>query len=343
MQPSLAHLKPIQRWITFCAVLVAFMVLIGGLTRLTESGLSIVEWKLFSGIFPPMSTQSWQAEFARYQTSPEFKQVNSDFSLRDFQHIFWLEYIHRVLGRIIGLALLLPFAYFALRRQLTKPLAKRMAFACVLVALQGTVGWIMVASGLKDEPRVDALKLALHLSLALALFAHLLWTRWQLNATPRFATPPRPAAYLRFIALLTCIQIVFGALVAGLDAGYSYNSFPLMDGQWVPSGLHLLKPWWLNHLENIRTVQFQHRMLAYFIVIFSVVFVIRSWKHSVAPQRRWLRYLLASLALQFGLGVATLLSVMAIPLASAHQLGALLLLSILLRLMWLYPHDKCAN
>lgn len=332
-----------RRWITFCATLVVLMVLVGGLTRLTESGLSIVEWKLFSGIFPPLSEQSWQQEFARYQTSPEFQQVNSDFSVGDFKRIFWLEYIHRVLGRIIGLALLLPFAYFAARRWMPSWLVKRMAIACVLVAAQGTVGWIMVASGLKDEPRVDALKLALHLSLAIALFALLIWTRWQIMAPQRYLALPRHAQYVRFLALLALLQIVFGALVAGLDAGLSYNSFPLMDGHWLPSGLYAMQPWWLNHVENIRTVQFQHRLLAYLLIIFSIAFVVRAWKISVSPQRRWLRFLLLTLALQFSLGVATLLSVVNIALASAHQLGAVLLLTVLLRLMWLYPYDHDAK
>lgn len=337
------RLPLLKQWITLCAALVVLMVLVGGLTRLTESGLSIVEWKLFSGIFPPLGEQGWQEEFARYQTSPEFKQVNSDFSVGDFKRIFWLEYIHRVLGRVIGLALLVPFAYFAARRWMPGWLVRRMAVACVLVAAQGTVGWIMVASGLKDEPRVDALKLALHLSLALALFAHLLWTRWQLSASQRYLALPRHAKYVRLLVLLAALQIVFGALVAGLDAGLSYNSFPLMDGHWMPPGLHMLNPWWLNHVENIRTVQFQHRLLAYLLVILSVVFVVRVWKISVSPQRRWLGFLLAALALQFALGVATLLSVVNIALASAHQLGAVLLLAVLLRLLWLYPHDSDAK
>jgi cytochrome c oxidase assembly protein subunit 15 len=331
----------LQRWILLCAALVVGMVLIGGLTRLTESGLSIVEWKLFSGIFPPMSEQGWAKEFARYQTSPEFKQVNRGFSVADFQRIFWLEYIHRVLGRVIGLALVLPFFYFLARRAMPGWLAWRMAFACVLVAAQGTVGWIMVASGLKHEPRVDAVKLALHLSLALALYGLLLWTRWQLRAKPRPTASAFPTGW-RILALLACVQIVFGALVAGLDAGLSYNSFPLMDGHLLPSGLHRLQPWWLNHVENVLTVQFQHRALAYGVALLALGLSAAAWRRATLKQKRAIRWLVAIVLVQFGLGVATLLTGVNLALASAHQLGAVALLSILLRFIWLFPYRKSA-
>jgi len=333
------HAPIIRRWLTVCAALVALMVLIGGLTRLTESGLSIVEWKLFSGILPPMSHEAWEVEFAAYKTSPEYLKVNKGFSPGDFQRIFWLEYIHRVLGRVIGLALILPFIYFVARRQLSKPLIKRMAFACVLVAAQGTVGWIMVASGLVEQPRVEPLKLALHLSLALTLFAVLLWTRWQVAThRPTYASQGRVGLHL--LALAVAIQIVLGALVAGLDAGYSYNSFPLMDGALIPEGLHHLQPWWLNHVESILTVQFQHRIGAYAVVVLASLCVACLWRQAVPAQRTWLAALAGGVFLQFALGVATLLSVMNIALASLHQMGAVLLLGITLRLIWLFPSNN---
>lgn len=337
MRPSPAHYPWIRRWLNLCLALVVLMVLIGGLTRLTESGLSIVEWKLFSGILPPMSQQGWEREFAAYQTSPEFKQVNSNFSLGDFKRIFWLEYIHRVLGRVIGLALVVPFLFFAARRMLPRRLFWRMAFACVLVASQGTVGWIMVASGLEDQPRVNPLKLALHLSLALSLFCTLLWTRWQIAPGSRPSGLAYTGRALRLLLIVAAIQIVFGALVAGLDAGYSYNTFPLMDGRFVPSDLHLLSPWWLNHLENIRTVQFQHRIGAYATVACCLLAAVLHWKHALPSQRRAFLMLGGAIFLQFALGVATLLSVMNIALASAHQLGALLMLTVLLWIIWLFP------
>lgn len=342
MHPAPSHLPMIRRWITLCALLVALMVLIGGLTRLTESGLSIVQWKLLSGILPPLSEEAWQVEFSAYKTSPEYLKVNRDFGLSDFKHIFWLEYLHRILGRIIGLALILPLLYFAVRKQLPKPLLKRMACACVLVAAQGAVGWIMVASGLVNEPRVEPLKLALHLSLALALFALLIWTRWQVSETrPHYAGGG--ACLLRVLALLLPLQIVMGALVAGLDAGYSYNTFPLMDGQFIPAGLHTLQPWWLNHVESILTVQFQHRMGAYAVVLVALAGLVAAWPAAVPQQRHWLAALAATVCFQFALGVGTLLSGVTIAMASLHQLGAVLLLFVVLRLLWLYPCGSAAK
>lgn len=336
MQPASQHLRAVKLWLLITAALIVLMILIGGLTRLTESGLSIVEWKLLDGIFPPLSDEAWHVEFSAYKTSPEYLLINKGFELADFKRIFWLEYLHRVLGRIIGLVLVVPFLYFLTRKVLPKPLMRRMAFACVLVSLQGAVGWIMVASGLVDQPRVDPLKLAMHLSLALALLMLLVWTFWQVSG-------PRPAPHIqrgdatRALLGLVCVQIVLGAIVAGLDAGYSYNTFPLMDGQLIPSGLHLQSPWWLNHLENIRTVQFQHRMGAWAVLALGLFVATYHWRHALAEQRLYLRAIGWVVGLQFCLGVATLLSGMNIALASAHQLGAVLLLGLSLRLVWLYP------
>lgn len=342
MQPAAKYIPAIKLWLTACAVLVVAMIFIGGVTRLTESGLSIVEWKLLSGILPPTSQEAWEVEFSAYKTSPEYLQVNSDFGLTDFKKIFWLEYIHRVLGRIIGLALILPFLYFVVRKALPKPLIKRMAFGCVLVAGQGAVGWVMVASGLLDQPRVDPIKLALHLSLALALLALLLWTHWQVSEVRPTTTLQRGCS-IRALLLLICVQIVMGALVAGLDAGYSYNTFPLMDGHLIPSGLHIMNPWWLNHVENVMTVQFQHRMGAWAVLALGLFVATYHWSSGLADQRLYLRALGWALCFQFVLGVTTLLSGVNIALASAHQLTAVLLLGITLRLVWLYPCTRAAK
>lgn len=342
MHPAPRYLPAVRLWLTTCIVLVVAMVLIGGVTRLTESGLSIVEWKLFSGILPPVSTDAWEVEFSAYKTSPEYQLVNKGFSLSDFQRIFWLEYLHRVLGRIIGMALILPFVYFSARKALPKPLIRRMALACVLVAAQGAVGWIMVASGLVDQPRVDPIKLALHLSLALALFALLLWTRWQVTGN-RPAHSLQRGTGVRVLVVLVAVQIVLGALVAGLDAGYSYNSFPLMDGKLIPQGLHLMNPWWINHLENVMTVQFQHRAGAWAVLALGLAVIGSLWRNGLAEQRQYLRAVALIVGLQFCLGVATLLSGVNIALASAHQLGAVLLLGVALRLVWLYPCNKAGN
>lgn len=334
------HEPFLRRWVTFCAVLVALMVLVGGLTRLTESGLSIVEWKLVSGVLPPMSEQAWQEEFSSYQHSPQFKQVNSDFTVSDFKRIYWLEYLHRVLGRVIGLVLILPFAYLALRQKLSHYAAIRMGFACLLVMAQGAVGWIMVASGLVDLPRVEPVKLALHLSLAFALFGWLLWIRWGAGNDLRPGARPIDALSVRAFFALVCVQIVFGALVAGLDAGLVYNTFPLMDGKLVPSGLYMLSPWWVNHLEHIPLVQFQHRAGAWLVAIGAIWLAVRLWNQSPPMQRMALKWILAAVFLQFSLGVITLLSVVDISLASLHQMGALLLFGTALRALWLYPRTS---
>lgn len=338
IQPAPAHARLIANWLLICALLVALMVFVGGVTRLTESGLSIVEWKLFSGTLPPMSESAWQTEFDAYKATPQFLKVNHAFALSDFKGIFWLEYIHRLLGRIIGLAIILPFAWFAVRRMLPKRLLRRGLGVCLLVAAQGTVGWMMVASGLVDAPRVAPIKLMLHLLLAFALFALLLWTRWQVKDSPRIPSPRGFALTARALLVLLILQIAFGALVAGLRAGLTYNTWPLMDGQWIPTGLHLMQPWWLNHVENVMTVQFQHRMGAILVTLAALVLALRAY---ALPRLRFLTmHLVGAVGVQFILGVATLLSVVNPWLASAHQLVALGLLASALRAVYVMPLDE---
>lgn len=337
LQPSPAHARAIANWLLACLALVALMVAIGGITRLSESGLSIVEWKLVSGTLPPMSEPAWQAEFDSYKHSPQFLKVNSGFSLTDFKGIFWLEYLHRLLGRIIGLTTLLPLAYFAVRRRLPRALLWRGVGIAALTGAQGTVGWLMVMSGLDNEPRVAPIKLAAHLLLAFALFCLILWTRWQVLGATRPCAARGVARLARAVFALTLLQIGFGALVAGLRAGLTYTSYPRMDGQWIPDGLYRLHPWWINHVESVLTVQFQHRMGALAVVIAIAGLLWAGWRH--APLRPALRYTGALALLQFMLGVATLLSVINPWLAIPHQLMALALLAALLRLVFLTPLD----
>lgn len=332
MTPDPQHQSAILRWLRLCILLVVCMVALGGVTRLTESGLSIVEWKLVGGTLPPLSTTDWETEFAEYRTSPQFQKVNAYFTLTDFKRIFWLEYLHRLLGRIIGLVIVGGTACFGLRKRMPRPLTRRMLAICALTATQGTVGWVMVASGLVDQPRVAPVKLGLHLLLAFSLFSALLWTFWQARGDGH-PHPIRPLARLVRIALaLVILQVALGALVAGLRAGLSYNTYPLMDGQWIPHGLHLLTPWWKNHLENILTVQFQHRIGAVVasvaVIGLSVSLLRRNLETTLAKR------LIGALTLQFSLGVATLLSVVNLWLASAHQLVALLLVALLLRTVY---------
>ena len=330
--PLPQHQRAIARWLFVCLCLVALMVFVGGVTRLTESGLSIVEWKLISGTFPPMSDEAWHAEFEEYKATPQFQQVNAHFELADFKGIYWLEYIHRLLGRIIGLAVLVPFLYFTARRALPARLWWRCLGIGLLVAAQGTVGWIMVASGLNDEPRVAPIKLGIHLLMAFTVFCLMLWTRWQVLDKPRGTTSLGFARGVRVVLALVILQIFMGALVAGLRAGLSYNTYPLMDGQFIPDGLHLMSPWWLNHLESVLTVQFQHRMGALAVVGAIVALVMSGWKY--ASLRPTLKALLAVILLQFSLGVATLLSGVNLWLASAHQVIALALLAHLVGLIY---------
>ena len=331
-----AATRPVRIWLLSCLFLVAAMVLIGGATRLTESGLSIVKWKLVSGILPPIGEMAWQAEFEAYRTSPQYQQVNRGFSLEDFQRIYWLEYLHRLLGRLTALTFLLPLCYFAARRQMGSKLTKRMFIAFLLIAAQGGVGWVMVASGLVDQPRVNPLKLGLHLSLAFGLFALLLWTYWQVTHVERPPTSRSFARAAQLLLALVAVQVFLGALVAGLRAGLTYNTWPLMDGQFIPDGLHLMRPWWRNHLESVLTVQFQHRMMAYIVLAAILAFVAAGWRR-LSHHRRQLGALLIAVLFQFFLGVATLLSDTALGIALAHQMGALLLLGITLRLTYLLP------
>lgn len=335
IEPEPQHTRAIANWLFACLALITLMVVIGGATRLSESGLSIVEWKLISGTLPPLSEAAWQAEFEAYKETPQFVKVNAGFNLDDFKGIYWLEYIHRLLGRIIGLAVVLPFAYFAARRMLPKRLLMRGLGITLLVCAQGAVGWVMVASGLVDAPRVAPIKLALHLLLAFSLFSLILWTRWQVLATRREDVPPLLARAVRIVLALLLAQIALGALVAGLRAGLVYNTYPLMDGALVPTGLYHLSPWWLNHLESPLLVQFQHRMGALLTVVAMGALMALGWRH--AGLRAALSAVAGVVLIQFALGVATLISVVNIQLAVLHQLMALVLLAHLLWLAYLTP------
>jgi cytochrome c oxidase assembly protein subunit 15 len=339
MTPVTPAPRPVRIWLLVCMALVALMVFIGGVTRLTESGLSIVEWKLFSGVFPPTSDAAWEQEFAAYQTSPEFQKKNFHFGVAEFQRIYWLEYIHRVLGRVIGLALALPFFVFLTTRHLRGWLGWRMFGCCILVGLQGVVGWVMVASGLVDDPRVSPVKLALHLSLAFALFGVLLWTYWQACDRARLPSPGNRCLW-DWLFGLTCAQIILGALVAGMDAGLSYNTYPLMDGHLVPPGafdayqLH-------SPLQNIPFIQFLHRAGAHLVLGLGLVFWLwHERREALSGQlQRAVRGVAAVLGLQFLLGVWTLIHQVPLGLASAHQMAALLLVATLLNVRYVTARE----
>lgn len=346
--PHSARSKLVLPWLYVCLFMVFMMVFVGGVTRLTESGLSIVEWKLISGILPPLSDKGWEAELQAYRSSPEYQLKNKGMSVDEFKQIFWLEWGHRLLGRATGMVFLIPLMYFALRRQIDRPLALRCFIAGALVGAQGGVGWIMVQSGLVDDPRVSPVKLSLHLSLAFIVFCYVCWTVWLLRNRnsvipakagiqkkrsiwiPAFAGMTKRGIWIRVITLLVFIQIVLGAWVAGMDAGMVYNTWPLMDGDIAPPNLMTLEPWHRNVIENIPQVQFQHRSFAYVVAAAVILYVLLNWKGASRHERHWLFKLAFVLLVQFKLGVLTLIHMVPIGLASAHQMVALILLVLCL-------------
>src|SRR5579872_2781419 len=331
--------RAVRVWLYAVAALVLAMVLVGGATRLTESCLSITEWKPVMGVVPPLSQNAWQAEFEKYQAIPQYQAMNADMSLAAFKTIYWWEWTHRLLGRVIGVAFLLPFLFFLWRGSVPPALRPRLWFIFGLGALQGAVGWWMVASGLADRIEVSQYRLATHLLLACLIFVALVWTARILPRAAeeghaqhggRGALPLRVRAGAVALVLLLLAQIYLGALVAGLRAGYAYNTWPLIDGAFVPDPARLFfnTPLWRNFFENILTVQFDHRMLAYAIFVVALLHAIdvaRNAKDTAA--RSGAIVLLAAVVLQVAFGIATLLLVVPLPLALTHQAMAMLVLT----------------
>jgi cytochrome c oxidase assembly protein subunit 15 len=318
----------VAAWLLVSATLVFLMVVVGGVTRLTHSGLSIVEWQPLVGALPPFSDADWQTLFAKYRETPEFRLVNFDMDLAGFKQIFWWEYFHRLLGRLIGVVYALPFLWLVSRRRVDAALAWKLGAVFMLGALQGALGWFMVKSGLVDNPRVSHFRLTAHLGMALAILAAELWIALDLLA-PRSAGPRTPSARLALaLAALVFVMCLTGGFVAGLRAGFAYNTFPLMNGHLVPPEIMMLEPWWSNILYNMATVQFTHRAIAWLLIVLVPLF----WWHARRAARDGrtrlaTHALLAVLALQVTLGISTLVLVVPLSLAAAHQAGAVLLLA----------------
>jgi cytochrome c oxidase assembly protein subunit 15 len=314
-------------WLLACCALIFVMVVVGGITRLTHSGLSIVEWQPLVGTVPPLDEEQWRETFEKYQRTPEYEKVNKGMTLSEFKGIFWWEYSHRLLGRLIGAAFFVPLVWFALRGQIDRGLLPRLAAIFVLGGLQGALGWYMVQSGLVDDPRVSQLRLAAHLGLAAAIYAAILWTALDLLA-PR-AADAAPASLRRISFAITAIvftMMLSGALVAGIHAGLAYNTFPLMSGHLLPPEAFVLDPWYRNFFSNTATVQFDHRLIAWILALVVPWFWLRARRERLAPRARlYSHLLLAALVVQITLGIATLLLVVPVPLAAAHQAGALAL------------------
>jgi heme a synthase len=328
--------KAVTAWLFGVAALIFCMVVLGGVTRLTESGLSMTDWRPVTGWLPPLDDAGWQEEFERYRTSPEYEQINAGMSVAEFKTIFWFEYSHRVLGRLIGLAFFVPFMVFLVRRRLDRPLIVKLWVLFGLGALQGFVGWFMVASGLVERPSVSQYRLAMHLALAFLIYGAIIWTMLGLRQTPADYGPAETGhrrARRRALWLLAMVSftVVSGAFVAGLDAGLYYNTFPLMDGQLVPSGYLADDPWWLNPFQNIAVVQFNHRLLAVATVLVILAYWLWVRSSSLTRRTRHAASTLAAMALvQAGLGIATLLAYVPVWLGALHQAGALVLFTLAL-------------
>jgi cytochrome c oxidase assembly protein subunit 15 len=309
--------RQVAAWLFLCAAMVFAMVVVGGVTRLTHSGLSMVEWRPLVGALPPLSQGDWQELFLKYQQTPEFRLVNHAMDLDGFKTIFWWEYFHRLLGRTIGLVFLVPFAFFLFRRKLERPLVWKLWGLFALGALQGALGWYMVASGLVDDPRVSHFRLTAHLGVALAVFAAELWIGFGLLFERTF--PPRKLqAILPFVVFAMALT---GGMVAGLRAGYAYNTFPLMNGALVPPETFLLEPWWRNFAYNMAAVQLVHRCGFWLL---AVLVPLTWWQGRGTPAAN---LLLGVFVLQAALGISTLLLGVPLALAAAHQAGAVLLLA----------------
>jgi cytochrome c oxidase assembly protein subunit 15 len=322
-------LRPVAAWLLACCALVFAMVVVGGATRLTHSGLSIVEWQPFIGTIPPLDAADWAAQFEKYKLTPEFRLRNHAMDVEGFKTIFWWEYFHRLLGRLIGVAFLLPLLYFWARGRLDRPLGRKLAGIFVLGGLQGAMGWYMVKSGLVDDPQVSQFRLTAHLGLALVIFAAMFWVaHGLLRPAPSGAPAGLRRAGLAFAGLVLAMALT-GGLVAGIRAGFAYNTWPLMNGHWVPPEILMIEPWWRNFGYNMATVQFVHRTLA--LVVLAGAWLL-AWRVLASPatprEARLAAGTLAGVTLaQVALGIATLLAAVPVGLGTAHQGGAVVVLA----------------
>ncbi len=324
----------VRWWLSLVALMIVAMVVVGGATRLTHSGLSITEWKPIHGVIPPLNDAEWQEEFSKYQQIPEFQQINRDMTLAEFKGIFWWEWAHRLLGRLIGAVVLIPMIGLWVTGRIEPALKPRLVAIFLLGGLQGAVGWWMVSSGLSERTDVSQYRLAIHLTLAAAILAYVVWVIRGLAPSPLSEARWRLRRVAGVIVGLTAVQIFLGGLVAGLDAGMTYNTWPLMDGTLVPSGLFIQSPWWQNLFENVATVQFDHRIGAYLLFALTLA---HAWQARNTSHARSALVLAMLVTLQAVLGIATLVMVVPLHLALTHQFGAMIVLMAAvmhMRAMW---------
>jgi heme a synthase len=328
---QLRYDRQIAQWLVFCAVVIFAMILLGGATRLTNSGLSIVEWKPLVGAIPPLSEHDWQETFEKYKQFPEYQKINHGMSLHEFKTIFMYEYLHRLLGRLIGVLFAVPMIYFAVRRRLRPGLAPGLVALFFLGGLQGLLGWYMVKSGLVDNPRVSQYRLTAHLGVAVAIYAYMLWLAFELlfARDRKTVAERRPhARWTLVLVALVYLMILSGGMVAGTDAGFAYPTWPLMGDSFIPRGLYATSPAWLAMFEDITTIQFNHRMFAYFLFVVLNVSAFLVYRRSTTGRGRLAAILLVlTLVIQVILGISTLLLHVPVALGVAHQGGAVLLLT----------------
>ena len=327
--------RAIMRWLLVCLLLVFSMMILGAVTRLTDSGLSMVTWHP-TGVLPPINTDQWMAEFELYRQFPEYQKLNRGMTLDSFKSIYWFEYSHRMLGRLIGLAFLLPFCYFWLCKMIKPGLTPRLVVMFFLGGLQGILGWYMVQSGLVSNPQVSQYRLTAHLLTAILIYGFILWTIFNLavGAPYRRLADSKVAGWRKAslgLVSLVLLTIVSGGFVAGLNAGLIFNTFPLMGGNLIPEGIGALSPWFLNPLENMVAVQFNHRWLAIMTGLLLLVWYIRGRSSfDEAELQRGFKLVGMMVIIQLALGIATLLLQVPVVLGALHQAGALLLFSALL-------------
>jgi cytochrome c oxidase assembly protein subunit 15 len=320
----------IRAWLYTVALVIFALIVVGGATRLTESGLSITEWKPIHGVVPPLSVEEWQEDFDLYRQIPQYQQINRGMSLDEFKTIYWWEWAHRFLARGVGIVFAIPLAFFWLTGRIEPFLKPRLLGILALGALQGGIGWWMVASGLSVRTDVSQYRLAMHLTLACVIFAAIIWVARGL-ARPRFEAPPSRGSLgvAGLILFLTFVQIYLGGLVAGLNAGLTFNTWPLMDGAWVPSGLLNMQPAWRNFFENVMTVQFVHRVGAYTLFAVVALHAVASLVLAPGTRHAMVAVVLFFLVLaQASIGIVTLLLAVPIGWGLAHQAGGVVVLAM---------------
>jgi cytochrome c oxidase assembly protein subunit 15 len=328
--PQISHpmadpMREVRRWLWAVAALVAGMVMLGGATRLTGSGLSITEWNVVTGVFPPLTDAAWLAEFEKYKAIPQYQQINKGMSLADFKFIYFWEWAHRLLGRVVGFAFALPLAYFWWRGKISGGLGWKLVALLLLGGLQGFIGWWMVASGLSVRTDVSQYRLAVHLTLACLIFVALVWVATTL-LPKREPIGSRGKVFAVVLIVLSLVQVFLGAIVAKTNAGLTFNTWPLIDGVFHPSAaqLFILQPWWRNIFENVLAVQFNHRMTAYLLWFAAFGYVVYQ-RLRPAQLEAVILYLLISA--QAALGIVTLLLAVPLTLGLAHQAGAVVVLA----------------